>query len=87
MTADRAPAMYDPGAETMPAEQRAGLQQRALSGMITRLYHHIADSRRWIKNHMPRSTKRDDFGIIPNTALRATAKPCRASLAINFSGS
>ncbi len=37
MTADRAPAMYDPGAETMPAEQRAGLQQRALSGMIDRL--------------------------------------------------
>jgi len=37
MTADGAPAMFDPGAESMPAEQRAGLQQRALSGMIDRL--------------------------------------------------
>ncbi len=37
MTADRAPAMFDPGAESMPAEQRAGLQQARLSGMIDRL--------------------------------------------------
>jgi phenylacetate-coenzyme A ligase PaaK-like adenylate-forming protein len=37
MTADRAPAMFDPAAESMPAEQRAGRQGRALGGMIDRL--------------------------------------------------
>jgi phenylacetate-coenzyme A ligase PaaK-like adenylate-forming protein len=37
MTADLAPAMFDPAAESMPAEQRAGLQGRALSAMIGRL--------------------------------------------------
>ena len=35
----------------------------------------------------PEMKRRDDFGFIPNTALRSTAKPCRASLAINSPGS
>jgi len=37
MTADRMPAMFDPGAESMPEDQRAGLQQHALRAMIDRL--------------------------------------------------
>ena len=37
MTADRIPAMFDPAAESMPEDQRQGLQQRRLSAMIDRL--------------------------------------------------
>jgi phenylacetate-CoA ligase len=37
MTADRIPAMFDPGAESMPEDQRQGLQQHALRAMIDRL--------------------------------------------------
>jgi phenylacetate-coenzyme A ligase PaaK-like adenylate-forming protein len=37
MTAERSPAMFDPAAESMPEDQRAGLQQRRLTSMIDRL--------------------------------------------------
>ena len=37
MTADQSPAMFDPGAESMPEDERAGLQQRRLADMIDRL--------------------------------------------------
>ena len=37
MAADQAPAMFDPGAESMSEDERAGLQQARLSGMIGRL--------------------------------------------------
>src|SRR5712692_6143975 len=37
MAAERGPAMFDPAAESMPADQRAALQQARLSGMIDRL--------------------------------------------------
>ena len=36
---------------------------------------------------MPKSTKREDFGNIPNAALRSTQKPCSDSLGISSSGS
>jgi phenylacetate-CoA ligase len=37
MTADQAPAMFEPAAESMPEDERAGLQQARLSAMIDRL--------------------------------------------------
>jgi len=37
MAADQARAMFDPGAESMSEDERAGLQQARLSGMIGRL--------------------------------------------------
>src|SRR5262245_56992125 len=37
MTEQQAPPMFEPGAESMPPEQLAGLQQERLRGLIDRL--------------------------------------------------
>src|ERR1700722_18887412 len=57
-----------------PAASCSGFWNRSPIGMKARLYHHIARSRLCVSHHIPQSSRKDERGCIPNTALRSTAR-------------